>query len=62
DCSREKVEKALISVGKTELDKMADEDENTEVCCQFCDKKYNFSSDEIRDLAQKADSSDDDEE
>ncbi|MGN1416460.1 MAG: Hsp33 family molecular chaperone HslO [Oscillospiraceae bacterium] len=61
DCSREKVEKALISVGKTELNKMADEDENTEVCCQFCDKKYNFSSDEIRELAQKADSSDDDE-
>ncbi|MDD7430168.1 MAG: Hsp33 family molecular chaperone HslO [Oscillospiraceae bacterium] len=62
DCSREKVEKALISVGKTELNRMADEDENTEVCCQFCDRKYNFSSDEIRDLAQKADSSDDDEE
>ncbi|MGN0696609.1 MAG: Hsp33 family molecular chaperone HslO [Oscillospiraceae bacterium] len=61
DCSREKVEKALISVGKTELCRMADEDENTEVCCQFCDKKYNFSSDEVRDLAQKADSSDDDE-
>ncbi|MCI5750922.1 MAG: Hsp33 family molecular chaperone HslO [Oscillospiraceae bacterium] len=62
DCSREKVEKALISVGKTELNRMADEDEKTEVCCQFCDRKYNFSSDEIRDLAQKADSSDDDEE
>lgn len=62
DCSREKVEKALISVGKTELNRMADEDESTEVCCQFCDKKYNFSSDEIRELAQKADSSDDDEE
>lgn len=61
DCSKEKVEKALISVGKTELNKMADEDENTEVCCQFCDKKYNFSSDEIRELARKADSSDDDE-
>lgn len=59
DCSREKVEKALISVGKTELNRMADEDESTEVCCQFCDKKYNFSSDEIRDLADKADSSDD---
>ncbi|MGN0691995.1 MAG: Hsp33 family molecular chaperone HslO, partial [Oscillospiraceae bacterium] len=61
DCSKEKVEKALISVGKTELNKMADEDESTEVCCQFCDKKYSFSSDEIRALAQKADSSDDDE-
>lgn len=60
DCSKAKVEKALISVGKTELFKMADEDENTEVCCQFCDKKYNFSSDEIRELAEKADSSDDD--
>lgn len=51
DCSRERVEKALLSAGKSELISMADEQEITEVCCQFCDKKYNFTSSELRKLA-----------
>ena len=49
-CSREKVERALISMGKTELGKMADEQENSEVTCQFCDKIYTFSREELREL------------
>lgn len=52
DCSKERVEKALISLGKEELLEMAEE-KNTEVSCHFCDKTYNFSSKEIKDLAQK---------
>ena len=50
DCSKERVEKALISLGREELTKMAEEEESIEVCCHFCDKKYNFSRDEIRGL------------
>lgn len=50
DCSKERVEKALISLGREELTKMADEDEVTEVCCHFCDKKYHFTREEIRAL------------
>lgn len=50
DCSKERVEKALVSLGREELDKMADEDDVTEVCCHFCDKKYSFTKDEIRAL------------
>ena len=50
DCSKERVERALISLGREELTKMAEEEYNIEVCCHFCDKKYNFSKDEIRDL------------
>ena len=49
-CSREKVERALISMGKTELGKMADEQENSEVTCQFCDKIYTISREELREL------------
>lgn len=45
-CSRERTERMLISLGKKELSGLA-EQEITEVCCNFCDKKYRFSSDDI---------------
>lgn len=54
DCSRERVERALISMGRRELEEMAEEHEISEVCCHFCDKKYNFTRDEIRALADRA--------
>ena len=47
DCSRERVEKALISVGKDELKLMAEDGEDVEVGCHFCGKKYVFTADEI---------------
>lgn len=52
DCSRERVERALISLGKEQLEDMAN-DGGTEVKCHFCDKVYNFTSDEIRALKDK---------
>lgn len=52
-CSREKVETALISTGKEELLDMA-KDEQTQVECHFCDKKYVFTSDEIKALVERA--------
>ena len=53
NCSRERVEAALISTGVQSLEELSAE-ENTEVCCQFCDKKYNFSGAEIKRLLQSA--------
>jgi len=53
DCSRERFEKALISLGKTELLSLAYEKEETEICCQFCNKKYLFSSDDLKKLAKE---------
>ncbi len=53
DCSRERVERALISMGREELKSMASENETTEVCCHFCDKKYNFSSEELIALSNR---------
>ncbi len=50
DCSKARVERALISLGREELTKMSEEEDNIEVCCHFCDKKYNFSKEEIRKL------------
>ena len=48
NCSRERVEKALITLGKSEMEKLLAEQqaegkgEELEVCCRFCDKKYYF--------------------
>ncbi|NCC87038.1 MAG: Hsp33 family molecular chaperone HslO [Clostridia bacterium] len=53
NCSKERVQKALISMGEQELLELA-EDETTEVCCHFCCKKYTFSSNEIRAILKDA--------
>lgn len=55
-CSRGKVERALISMGREELCKMADEQPVSEVTCQFCDKVYSFSSAELQGLLAQAES------
>ena len=52
DCSRERFEQGLISLGKNELLSLAYEEEQTEICCRFCNKKYVFSSDELKNLAK----------
>ncbi len=46
-CTKERVEKALISTGEEALREMS-EDGKTEISCNFCDKKYVFTSDEIK--------------
>lgn len=51
DCSRQRVERALISVGKADLLQMAQEQETSEVSCHFCNKVYAFTAAEIKKLA-----------
>ncbi|MBO6141623.1 MAG: Hsp33 family molecular chaperone HslO [Ruminococcus sp.] len=52
DSSRDRVERALQSIGEADLRDMA-KDEFTEVKCHFCDKTYRFSSDEILSLIKR---------
>lgn len=52
NCSRERVEQALRSVGREELEDMAASGEETEVSCQFCDRVYRFGPEELRALAE----------
>ena len=52
NCSRERVEQALRSVGREELEDMAASGEETEVSCQFCDRVYRFGPEELRALAK----------
>ena len=54
DCSKEKIEKALISIGAKELNEMIDEGKDIEVACHFCSKKYNLGVDELEELLTKA--------
>lgn len=51
NCSDERVARALVSLGAEELLKLAGEREDFEVTCDFCDKKYQFSSDQLRDMS-----------
>lgn len=43
DCSIERVERALISLGKQEIESMIAEEPTVEIVCHFCDKKYNIN-------------------
>ena len=49
-CSRERVEAALISLGRKELQEIADEGKSFPVECQFCDTVYTFTPEDIRTL------------
>lgn len=53
DCSRERTEQVLITLGKDELAKLAEEEPVTEVCCHFCDNKYRFTSEELKELIKR---------
>jgi len=54
NCSKDRVEKALISVGAKELHEMIQENEPIEMNCHFCGKKYTFSIETLKDLLEKA--------
>lgn len=53
-CSKERMEKALISIGRDELQAVIDEQGEAELTCQFCDNKYLFSKQELQSLLEHA--------
>ena len=50
DCTRDKIEKGLISLGTDELTKLKEEDEVVETVCHFCNTKYIFTNNDIQGL------------
>ena len=50
NCSRERVEKALISIGKEEIQKIIDEDKKATLHCHFCNKEYDFNEGDLKDI------------
>lgn len=54
NCSKKRVEAALISTGSAALQEMAQADEDTKVECHFCDKVYTFTPAEIQKIIEKS--------
>lgn len=50
DCSMERVEKALISIGKDDLQELYNDGKSEEIVCNFCNKKYEFTNEHIGEL------------
>lgn len=53
-CSKERMEQALIAIGKEELEGIIEEQGEAELTCQFCDNKYNFSKQELLKFLKEA--------
>ncbi len=54
NCSRERIEKALASVGRQELQSMVDDGETIQVNCHFCNQNYAFTVEELKGLLLRA--------
>ena len=54
NCSKEKIESGIISLGKEEITKIIEEDGKLEAECHFCHKKYNFSQEELKEIEKGA--------
>jgi molecular chaperone Hsp33 len=53
-CSRERMEKALISLGRKDLQSLIDEDLGAELGCHFCHSQYAFTTEDLKDLMARA--------
>lgn len=53
DCSKDKFERGLISIGREEIEKMIEEDGKAETVCHFCNKKYHFTKEDLEDILDK---------
>ena len=54
NCTKERVEKALISIGKEELEKIIREDKKANLHCHFCSKEYDFNEEQLVVLLEEA--------
>lgn len=53
DCTRERVEKALISIGEKDLQHLYDDNKSEELICHFCNTKYDFTHEDIGRLLEE---------
>lgn len=54
NCSKKRVEKAIVSIGKKDIQEMIDDNEPIEVNCHFCNKHYHFTVDELKEIIQRS--------
>ena len=53
DCSEERIEKALMTIGREDLTEIIEEDGQTEMVCQFCETKYHFDKEHLERLLEQ---------
>ena len=54
NCTKERVEKAIVSIGKKDIQEMIDDGEPIEVNCHFCNENYHFSVEELKDIIKRS--------
>ncbi|SHL13171.1 molecular chaperone Hsp33 [Anaerocolumna jejuensis DSM 15929] len=54
NCTKERVEKAIVSIGKKEIQEMIDEKETIEVNCHFCNSKYHFDVEDLKEIIKRS--------
>lgn len=54
NCSKERVEKAVASVGRKDLQAMIDDGEDIEVKCDFCNSTYKYTVDELKEILKES--------
>lgn len=54
DCSRERMEKALVALGRTELEEIIHDDQGATLTCHFCRAEHHFTTDQLRALLRRA--------
>lgn len=54
NCSKERVEKAVVSIGKKDIQEMINDGEPIEVNCHFCNTHYNFSIEELKEILKRS--------
>lgn len=54
NCSKERVEKAIVSIGKKDIQEMIEDGETIEVNCHFCNTKYHFTIEELKEILKRS--------
>ncbi len=54
NCTKERVEKAIVSIGRKEIEGMIADNEPIEVNCHFCSKHYHFSIEELKEILNRS--------
>lgn len=54
NCSKKRVEKAIVSIGRKDIQEMIDDNKPIEVNCHFCNKNYEFTVDELNEILKRS--------
>lgn len=54
NCSKERVEQAVVSIGRKDIQEMIDEGEDIEVKCHFCNTAYRYTIDELKEIMKRS--------